>query len=80
MTKSEKEAIKTMHTIGYWSVCGGLEVKRIDYGINDYAVIVSHAWQGSLSKVHRLLIHYGEKDDYIILNGARYKFSECLRA
>ena len=40
MTKSEKQIYLNKNTIGYWSDQGGVEVKGIEYGINDYAIIV----------------------------------------
>lgn len=79
MKKTEKQYYMEKATIGYWSACGGMEVKDIIYGIEDYVIVVVNAWYGQKS-IHKLVIRYGENDSYIVFNGRRYRFSECLRA
>lgn len=71
----KKAEIIEMPTIGYWSALGGLEVKTIEYDINDYCLCVSGAWS-SKKTAHRVKIYNG---DYIKLHGYRFKFDECLR-
>ena len=78
MKKTEKAFYENMQTVGYWSCNGGIEVKTIEYGIEDYAVIIASAWTGSRS-IHRLMIHYETESPYIVLNGKRYHFNECIR-
>lgn len=47
MSKAE---ILDMPTIAYWSGLDGLEIKDIEYGINDYALCVSGAWYAGNSE------------------------------
>lgn len=77
MKKTEKQYYLTLPAVGYWSEYGGIEVKEIQYGIEDYVIVVSNAWSGKRT-VHRVVIHYGE-NPYMILHGRRHYFSECLR-
>lgn len=78
MTKSEKQNYLNKKSIGYWSALGGAELKKIIYGINDYAVIVIGAWSSQKS-VHRVKINYGNKRDYITIHGYRLYIDECIR-
>ena len=75
MTKSEKQNYLNKKTIGYWCDWWGIELKDIEYGINDYAIIVIQE-----KSVHRVKINYGSKRDYIRIYGRRLYFNECLRA
>ena len=74
MTKSEKQNYLNKSTIGYWCDWFGVELKDIEYGINDYAIIVIQE-----KSVHRVKIYYGKRE-YIKINGRRLYFDECLRA
>ena len=74
MTKSEKQNYLNKSTVGYWCDWMGIELKDIEYGINDYAIIVIQE-----KSVHRVKIYYGIRH-YIIINGRRLYFDECLRA
>lgn len=76
MTKAEKQAAIESKTVGYWSVLGGVELKRIEYGITDYAVCVTGTFAGKPS-VHRLKVRFG---DYVVLYGNRLYFADCIRA
>ena len=71
----KKSEIIEMPTIGYWSALGGLEVKKIEYGINDYCLCVSGAWNGKKT-THRVKIY---DEGYIRLHGYKFEFSDCLR-
>ena len=75
MTKLEKQNYLNKKTVGYWCDWGGVEVKGIEYGINDYAIVYIRLKRS----VHRVKINYGTKDDYIRIRGRRLYFSECLR-
>ena len=79
MTNAEKQAYIKAPYIGYWSCFGGVEVKEIQYGIDDHMVVVDNAWYGSNKGVHRVMIHYGTRD-YIKLSGTRLYLDECIRA
>lgn len=79
MTKRENEHYKEMRTVGYWSAWGGVELKEIQYGIEDYAIVVANSFLGgSVSKAHRVRIHYEDRS-YIKLEGHTYYFDECIR-
>ena len=77
MTK--KEYCTDRPTIAYYSGLGGLEVKHIEYGIDDHVYLVAGAWNGKKS-YHRLKICYGAKAVYIRLFGRRCPLSEFIRA
>ena len=82
MTSQEKAKIEAMPTIGYWSALGGVEVKSIENGIEDYVVCVANAWYGKHT-VHRLRIKYTHSKDsraYIVLDGYKPYLDECLRS
>ena len=74
MTKSEKQNYLNKNTIGYWCDWMGIELKDIEYGINDYAIIVIQE-----KSVHRVKIYYGKRH-YIRIYGYRFYFDECFRA
>lgn len=76
MTKQEKQMYLEKDSKGYWSMCGGVEIKDFDYDINDYAIVVINAWAGKKS-VHRLKVYYGKRD-YITIHGYRLYFDECM--
>lgn len=76
MTK--KEICQNNATIAYYSGFGGLEVKHIEYGIDDYLYIVAGAWNGKRT-YHKLKIHYS-KCDYILFNGCRCRLNEFIRS
>lgn len=78
MSKAE---ILNMPTIAYWSGLDGLEIKDIEYGINDYVLCVSGAWYGGKSneRAHRVKIRYNKNGDpYIVIHGYRILLSECI--
>ena len=75
MTKSEKQNYLNKKSIGYWCDWRGIELKDIEYGINDYAIIVIQE-----KSAHRVKIYYGYKRDYIRIRGHRLYFDDCLRA
>ena len=66
-----------MPTVGYWSDMGGVELKEIQYGIDDYALVVAGT-MSSTPTSHRLKIYYNSQEPYIRLHGRRLKFSDCM--
>lgn len=76
MTK--KEIYQNNATIAYYSGFGGLEVKHIEYGIDDYLHIVAGAWNGKRT-YHKLKVYYSDKDNYIRLNGSKYYLKDFLK-
>ena len=78
MTKKEK--CLNNNTIGYYYGLGGVEIKHIEYGIEDYLYCVSGAWGSTTNKrYHKLKIYYTEKGGYIRLYGYRIPLDECIR-
>ena len=55
MTNNEKKAIIEKSALAYYSGFSGLEIKDIEYGIDDHIVFVAGAWYGKKS-VHRAKI------------------------
>ena len=76
MTKKE---ILNARTIAYYSGFGGLEIKSIEYGIEDYIIYVSGAWCSEKS-VHKCKVYYTMSGNaYFKCNGVRVPLSECMR-
>ena len=73
-----KKDILKMETIAYYSGFNGLEIKGIEYGIDDYVLCVSGAWYGK-PKPHRLKIYYTSENAYIKLSGEKIRLDECIR-
>ena len=73
-----KKDILKMETIAYYSGFNGLEIKGIEYDIEDNVLCVSGAWIGK-PKPHRLKIYYTSENAYIKLNGYRVPLDECIR-
>ena len=73
-----KKDILNMPSVAYYSGFNGLELKSIEYGIEDYALCVSGCWNGQ-KKPHRLKIYYGEDSAYIMLHGYKYPLDEFIK-
>lgn len=77
--KTKKEVCKENESFAYYSGFGGLELKHIEYGIDDYIYCVSGAWT-SKKTYHKLKIHYGSNgNSFIKLHGYRVPLDECIR-
>lgn len=77
--KSKKQQIIDMPTIAYYSGFNGIEIKDIEYGINDYVIAVSGAWGGTKT-AHRVKIYSNINGDmYFKLYGIRIPLNECIR-
>ena len=75
---SKKEICTNNPSFAYYSGFGGLEFKKIEYGIEDYIYCVSGAWTGKPS-YHKLKIYYNSDNSYIKLHGYRISLNECIR-
>ena len=75
---SKKEVCLTHKSFAYYSGFGGLELKKIEYGINDYIYCVSGAWT-SKKAYHKLKVYYNDNGDYMKLHGYKIPLSECIR-
>lgn len=77
--KTKKEVCKENESFAYYSGFGGLELKRIEYGIDDYIYCVSGAWTSKKS-YHKLKVYYGKNgDSFIKLHGYKVPLDECIR-
>lgn len=90
--KSKKEYCESRESIAYYSGMGGLEIKGIEYGINDYVYCVTGCWDGSWTneknakRFHRCKICYpaNGKDSaffkvYREGHGYKIPLDECVR-
>ena len=54
---NKRQYYESRESIAYYSGLNGLEIKGIEYGINDYVYCVSGAWDGGKA-FHRCKIQY----------------------
>ena len=79
MTKNEKLFYLDQKTVAYYSGWNGIEIKGIEYGINDYIIYITNAFTSN-KKVHKTRVYYSSgENDYFIADGKRIKLNECLR-
>lgn len=79
MTK--KEVCLNNKSVAYYSGFNGLEIKKIEYGIEDYVYCVSGAW-GSPKNYgyHKLKVYYDKNgENYIKLHGYKVPLNECIK-
>lgn len=77
MTK--REYCATHESVAYWSGIGGVEIKGIEYGIDDFIYCVSNAWYG-VKSFHRVKIQSTMTGrSFIMVHGYRIYLDECLR-
>lgn len=80
MTK--REYCQSRESIAYYSGLNGLEIKGIEYGIDDFLYCVSNAWYGgeAAKRFHRLKIQYDRRGrSFVRLHGYRVPLDECIR-
>lgn len=71
--------IMNMQSVAYYSGLNGLEIKKIEYGINDRVLCVSGAW-GGRKQAHRVKINYTRSGAaFIRVHGYRVPLDECIR-
>lgn len=74
--------IISLPSVAYYSGLSGLEIKCIEYGVNDRVLCVSSAWYGGekAKRVHRVRIQYTRTGRaFIRVNGWRVYLDECIR-
>lgn len=78
MTK--KEYCKNKKSIAYYSGFNGLEIKGIEYGINDFIYCISNCWHGGekAEKYHKCKIYYAKDNTYFFVNKYKILLSDCL--
>lgn len=77
----KREYCENHESIAYYSGLNGLELKGIEYGIEDYVYCVSGAWGGGKG-FHRCKIYYpadGIKSAFFKVHGYRVPLDECIR-
>lgn len=57
---------------------GGVEIKHIEHGIDDYVYAVSGAWCGKPS-YHKAKVYYDADAPYFRINGNKIGLDECIR-
>ena len=76
---SKKDICLHHESFAYYSGFGGLEIKKIEYGIDDYIYCVSGSWTGKPA-YHKLKVYYGNDGiAYIKLHGYKVPLNECIR-
>lgn len=77
MTK--REYCQDRESIAYWSGLNGLEIKGIEYGIENFLYCVSGAWGGPKG-YHRLKIQEDRRGrSFVRLHGYKVPLDECIR-
>ena len=77
MTK--REYCQSRESIAYYSGLNGLEIKGIEYAIDDFLYCVSGAWGGP-KRFHRLKISYDRQGGaFVRLHGYKIPLNECIR-
>lgn len=75
---SKKEICLQNPAAAYYSGLGGLEINKIEYGVNDYIYCTAGAWIGKKS-YHKLMIYYTAGGDaFIKLHGYKIPLNECI--
>ena len=79
LSKKRQQEIFAMKTLAYISACGGLEIKKVEYGIETRMLVVANAWGGKKS-AHEVTIKSNKKgESYFKLFGTRYHLNECIK-
>ena len=76
---NKREYCETRESIAYYSGLNGLEIKGIEYGVNDFVYCVSRAWGGGKA-FHRCKIYYPITGSaFFRVHGYKIPFDECIR-
>lgn len=62
----------------YFSGFSGIEIKAIQYGIDDYIIFIAGAWTGKPS-IHKSKVYYNSRQPYFKYKGIRIKLNDCIR-
>ena len=74
-----KDYCLTHDSIAYASCLGGVEIKGIMYGIEDYVYAVSGAWCSQKSYHCVRIRHTASDRAFFQIHGCRIYLDECLR-
>ena len=80
-SKTKKQVCLENESFAYYSGFGGIELKYIEYGIEDHIYCVSNAWYGGETEkgYHKLKVYYSDNGDYVKFNGYKIPLNECIR-
>lgn len=73
-----KKEYANNNTIAYYSGFGGIEIKAIEYGINNFVIFVAGAWCSEHS-IHRSKIYYNNDRPYFKYKGIRVHLDNCIK-
>lgn len=79
---NKREYCESRESVAYYSGLDGLEIKGIEYGIEDYIYCVSGAWHGGKAgrKYHRCRVEYSRRGRaFFRCRGQRVPLDECIR-
>lgn len=75
---NKKEYCMTHESVAYYSGLNGLEIKGIEYGIDDYIYCVSGAWGGGKG-YRRCKVQYTRSGGaFFRVHGYRVPLDECI--
>lgn len=76
---NKREFCESRESVAYYSGLNGLEIKGIEYGINDFVYCVSGALGGGKA-FHRCKIYYPANGSaFFRVHGYKIPFDECIR-
>lgn len=76
---TKKTICENNKSFAYYSGFSGLELKHIEYGIDDYIYCVSGAWTSKKS-YHKLKLYTDNNgNNYMKLHGYKVPLSDCIR-
>lgn len=81
---NKREYCESRESIAYYSGLNGLEIKDIEYGIDDFVYCVSGCWYGGKAarRFHRCKIYYpanGKASAFFRVDGYKIPLDECIR-
>lgn len=80
---NKREYCESRESVAYYSGLNGLEIKGIEYGINDFVYCVSGCWYGGKAarRFHRCKIYYpanGKDSAFFRVDGYKIPLDECI--
>lgn len=81
---NKREYCESRESVAYYSGLNGLEIKGIEYGIDDFVYCVSGCWYDGKAarRFHRCKIYYpaNEEDSaFFRVHGYKIPLDECIR-
>lgn len=81
---NKREYCESRESVAYYSGLNGLEIKGIEYGIDDFIYCVSGCWYGGKAarRFHRCKIYYpanGKDSAFFWVYGYKIPLDECIR-